>query len=252
MDAPIVIAHRGYAKRFPENTLIAIEAALEAGAHHVEFDIQFTGDGVPIVLHDANLKRTTGTNKRINKIESEQLSGIRVNEALSHPRKFADVGVPSLKSVVTLFEKWPQARAFVDIKQESIDAFGIEKIIKTLAKVCTPIIDRCILIAHDDLALRCGRAMGFEKIGWIFKKYNDESMSIAARLNPDYLFYNYQKLPKKTTELWRGPWKWAFYEVDQPKVAFELAKLGAQYVETMAVAEMLKNPELRDRSSVVD
>ena len=252
MDAPILIAHRGYAKRFPENTLMSIEAALEAGAHHVEFDVQFTSDGVPVVLHDANLKRTTGTNKRIVKIESDKLNDIRVNEATTHPRKFANVGIPTLEAVVALFEKWPEARAFVEIKQEAIDTFGIEKIVKTLVKTCTPMIDRCTLIAYDALALRCGRAMGFNKIGWILKKYNDESMSTAARLNPDYLFYNYQKLPKKTTELWRGPWKWACYEIDQPKVALELAKLGVQYVETMAVAEMLKDPELRDRSSVVD
>ena len=184
--------------------------------------------------------------------ESVKLNDILVNEAKIHPKKFANVGIPTLESVVALFEKWPEARAFVEIKQESIDAFGIEKVIKTLVSTCASIIDRCILIAYDDLALRCGRAMGFNKIGWILKKYNDESMSTAAKLNPDYLFCNYEKLPKKTIGLWPGPWQWAFYEVTQPKVAFELAELGAKYVETMAVAEMLKNPELRDRSSIVD
>ncbi|MFC1749192.1 glycerophosphodiester phosphodiesterase family protein [Pseudomonadota bacterium] len=252
MDAPIVIAHRGYAKRFPENTLVSIEAALEAGAHHVEFDVQFTSDGVPVVLHDANLKRTTGTNKRIVRTEFSKLNDVLVNEAKLHPRKFANVGIPTLESVVALFKKWPNTRAFVEIKQESIDAFGIEKIIKTLVNTCAPIIKRCVLIAYDSLALRCGRAMGFDQIGWILKKYNDESLSTAARLNPDYLFCNYEKLPKKTSELWPGPWKWAFYEVTQPKIAFELAQLGAKYVETMAVAELLKDPDLRDRSSIVD
>lgn len=252
MDAPIVIAHRGYAKRFPENTLVSIEAALEAGAHHVEFDVQFTLDGVPVVLHDANLKRTTGTNKRIVRTEFSKLDDVLVNEAKLHPRKFANVGIPTLESVVALFQKWPEARAFVEIKQESIDEFGIEKVIKTLVNTCAPIIKRCVLIAYDDLALRCGRAMGFDKIGWILKKYNEDHQSIAARLNPDYLFCNYEKLPKKTSELWPGPWQWAFYEVTQTKVAFELAQLGAKYVETMAVAELLKDPDLRDRSSIVD
>ncbi len=252
MDAPIVIAHRGYAKRFPENTLVSIEEALKAGARHVEFDVQLTSDGIPVVLHDANLKRTTGTNKRIMRMELTKLDGILVNEAKAHPKKFANVGIPTLEAVVKLFEQWPKARAFVEIKQESIDEFGIEKVIKTLLKTCAPILERSILIAYDDLALRCGRAMGFDKIGWILKKYNDEALSTAANLNPDYLFCNYEKLPKKTSELWPGPWQWVFYEVTQPKVAFELAELGAKYVETMAVAEMLKDPALRDRSSIVD
>ena len=243
MELPILIAHRGYAKRYPENTLVGIEAALKAGARCVEFDVQFTSDGVPVVLHDASLKRTTGVNKRIYKVESAQLDDIVVNEAIKHPIKFAGVGVPTLEAVIQLLEKWPKANAFIEIKQEAIDAFGIEKVIKTLANCCKPIINRCILIGYNDLALRCSRAMGFNQIGWVLKKYNDESKSIAAKLAPDFLFCNYTKLPKKTDSLWIGPWKWAFYEVDQPKIAYQLAELGASHIETMAVAEMLKKLE---------
>lgn len=252
MEAPILIAHRGYAKRYPENTLIAIRAALEAGVNHVEFDVQFTKDGVPVVLHDVSLKRTTGTNKRIFSLNYEQLDGILVNEAKIHPKKFAHVGVPSLAAVIELFRQWPRARALVEIKQESLDAFGIEKVMKTLLHTCTPILDRCILIAYDDLSLRCGRAMGFKKIGWILTKYNDEALSVATGLAPDYLICNYTKIPKGATALWRGPWKWAFYEVIQPKIAHELAALGAHYVETMAVAEMLKDKALLSRSQIVE
>ncbi len=252
MEAPILIAHRGYAKRYPENTLIAIEAALKAGANYVEFDVQLTKDGVPVVLHDANLKRTTGTNKRIFNLNHDQLDGILVNEALIHPRKFAKVGIPTLAAVVELFRQWPNARALVEIKQESLDTFGIEKVIKALLHTCEPIIDRCILIAYDDLSLRCGRAMGFKKIGWILTKYNDEALSIATGLAPDFLICNYTKIPKNATGLWRGPWKWAFYEVIEPKVAHELAALGAHFVETMAVAEMLKDKALLKRSQFVE
>ncbi len=250
MEPPILIAHRGYAKKYPENTLVAIEAALEAGACCIEFDVQFTKDGVPVVLHDANLKRTTGTNKRIVSVEHAKLSEILVNEAKLHPKKFANVGIPTLQSVVELISQWPGRLAFVEIKQESIDAFGIEKVIKTLAAICEPIIDRATLIAYDELALRCSRAMGFNSIGWILKKYNDESLSKATELAPDFLFCNHTKIPKKATSLWRGPWQWAFYEVSQAKHAIELAELGVDYVETMAVAELLKNKHMKSRSCV--
>lgn len=252
MEAPILIAHRGYAKRYPENTLIAIQAALEAGVNYIEFDVQFTKDGVPVLLHDANLKRTTGTNKRIFSLNHDQLDGILVNEAQLHPKKFANVGVPSLAAVIDLLRQWPKARALVEIKQETLDTFGIEKVIKTLHATCAPVIDRCILIAYDPLTLRCGRAMGFKKIGWILTKYNDEALSSATGLAPDYLICNYTKIPKGATALWPGPWKWAFYEVVQPKLAHELAALGAHFVETMAVTEMLKDKELLKRSQVVE
>lgn len=252
MEAPILIAHRGYAKRYPENTLIAIQAALEAGVNYVEFDVQFTKDGIPVVLHDVSLKRTTGASKRIFSLNLDQLEGILVNEAQLHPKKFANVGIPSLASVVELFQRWPKARALVEIKQETLDTFGIEKVVKTLHTTCAPILDRCILIAYDALTLRCGRAMGFKKIGWILTKYNDEALSIATGLAPDYLICNYTKIPKGATGLWPGPWKWAFYEVVQPKVAHELAALGAHFVETMAVTEMLKDKALLSRSQVIE
>jgi glycerophosphoryl diester phosphodiesterase len=56
---PIVVAHRGASAVEAENTLAAFEAAIEAGADAIEFDVRLTADGVPIVLHDARLERTT-------------------------------------------------------------------------------------------------------------------------------------------------------------------------------------------------
>jgi len=251
MEPPILIAHRGYAKRYPENTLIAIEAALEAGACSVEFDVQFTSDGVPVLLHDANLKRTTGTNKRIFSVDSNKLEGIVVTEAKKHPKKFANVGIPKLESVVNLLSQHQGVQAFVEIKQETLDTFGIEKSIKTLAKVCAPIIDQCVLIAYNALALRCARAMGFNAVGWILTQYDEETQSLATELAPDYLICNYTKLPEDTDKVWIGPWKWAFYEVTQAKIALKLAALGAHYIETMAVAELFKNESLRSRSCAI-
>jgi len=250
MEQPTLIAHRGYAKKFPENTLVAIDAALQAGAKCIEFDVQFTKDAIPVVLHDANLKRTTGTNKRITSMEFDKLSDILVNEAKIHPKKFANVGIPTLASVIELFEQWPDSHAFVEIKQEAIDAFGIEKVIKTLAKICEPIIDRCTLIGYDSLALRCSRAMGFQAIGWILKKYDEESMITATELAPDVLFCNHTKIPKNATSLWKGPWKWAFYEVTDARHAIELSDMGAAYVETMAIVEMLKSKRLQKHACV--
>lgn len=56
---PLVIAHRGYSSIAPENTLPSFERALAAGADMVELDYHHTRDGVPMVLHDYTLDRTT-------------------------------------------------------------------------------------------------------------------------------------------------------------------------------------------------
>ena len=56
---PMIVAHRGASAELPENTLAAFDLAVERGADAIEFDVRLTADGVPIVLHDPDLTRTT-------------------------------------------------------------------------------------------------------------------------------------------------------------------------------------------------
>ena len=52
------IAHRGFSRKYPENTMLAFHGAVEAGCDGIELDIQLSKDGVPVIIHDENLKRT--------------------------------------------------------------------------------------------------------------------------------------------------------------------------------------------------
>lgn len=61
---PLVIGHRGYCAVAPENTLPSFRLALDAGADLVELDYQHSKDGVPIVIHDRILDRTTDARKK--------------------------------------------------------------------------------------------------------------------------------------------------------------------------------------------
>lgn len=56
---PLVVAHRGASTEQPENTIEAFEAAIEAGADAVEFDVRLSADGVAVVMHDPDVSRTT-------------------------------------------------------------------------------------------------------------------------------------------------------------------------------------------------
>jgi glycerophosphoryl diester phosphodiesterase len=74
-EGPIeVIAHRGYSARAPENTRIAMEMAIEAGADALEFDVRTIADGTPVLFHDATLKRTGGGSGPIRDQSIENLA----------------------------------------------------------------------------------------------------------------------------------------------------------------------------------
>jgi glycerophosphoryl diester phosphodiesterase len=62
---PLIIAHRGFSGRYPENTLPAVRAALDLGVDFVEIDVQETRDGELIVFHDYRLKRICGVRGRV-------------------------------------------------------------------------------------------------------------------------------------------------------------------------------------------
>ena len=67
------IAHRGASGTFPENTLSAFRAAIDAGADMCELDVQLTRDGAVVVIHDDTVERTTDGKGEVAKLTLEEL-----------------------------------------------------------------------------------------------------------------------------------------------------------------------------------
>ena len=76
MQRPLVVAHRGGAGLAPENTLAACGLALRLGVDAVELDVRLTTDGVPILLHDATLDRTTSGQGAVGTWSAADLRGL--------------------------------------------------------------------------------------------------------------------------------------------------------------------------------
>lgn len=70
---PAIVAHRGASSTHPENTLAAFGAAVELGARVVELDVRLTADGVVVVMHDADISRTTDGTGLVHELASDRL-----------------------------------------------------------------------------------------------------------------------------------------------------------------------------------
>ncbi|KAM6078821.1 glycerophosphodiester phosphodiesterase 1 [Theristicus caerulescens] len=94
------IAHRGGAHDAPENTLAAIRQAAENGATGVELDLEFTADGVPILMHDETVERTTDGSGRLCDLTYDEIR--RLNPSAKHRlwSKFQGEKVPTLREAV--------------------------------------------------------------------------------------------------------------------------------------------------------
>lgn len=67
------IAHRGYSGKFDENTMISFKKAIEYGADGIETDVQLSKDGIPVIIHDENLDRTTNGQGFVKDFTLEEL-----------------------------------------------------------------------------------------------------------------------------------------------------------------------------------
>lgn len=108
----IAIAHRGASAWAPENTVAAFDAALEVKCRAVEFDVRLTADGVPVVIHDETLERTTNGKGVV--AETTWLDILRLDAgSWKHPR-FAGTRVPNLEEALQAIS--PCARPVIELK----------------------------------------------------------------------------------------------------------------------------------------
>lgn len=112
MKRTFLWAHRGASCRAPENTMAAFAAALTSGADGIELDIHLTRDGVPVVLHDDTLERTTNASGPVADTTLEELRNCEAGSWFSDD--FAGEPVPTLEEVLRAFGG--QLRINVEIK----------------------------------------------------------------------------------------------------------------------------------------
>jgi len=105
---PLVVAHRGASSTHPENTLPSFAAALELGAPAVEFDVRLTADGVPVVMHDPDVSRTTDGQGLVHELTAAEIATLRAGT------RQEPAGVPPLRQVLELLSG--RAAAAIEIK----------------------------------------------------------------------------------------------------------------------------------------
>lgn len=120
----IVFGHRGYPAKFAENSLAGFRNAVENGAEGVEFDVQLTKDGVPVVMHDERIDRTTDGKGYLKDFTLQQLR--QVHLANGKP-------VPELRELFDLLSG-KDILINLEFKTGIIHYPGIEKTVLSLAK----------------------------------------------------------------------------------------------------------------------
>ncbi|MEO8090682.1 MAG: glycerophosphodiester phosphodiesterase [Gemmatimonadales bacterium] len=155
-----VIAHRGASGSAPENTLEAFGLAHRQGADAFELDVHLTSDGVPVVLHDPTLERTTD---RRDIVAGQTLAQLRAADAgarfspdggRTFPFRGAGVVIPTLAEVLDAFPDMP---LLLDMKESRAQATVRQLLLEKASA------DRCVLASDDPTALTAFEAPLFSR-----------------------------------------------------------------------------------------
>lgn len=108
-----VISHRGAASHAPENTLSSVRAGIEHGAEFVEVDVRLTRDGVPILMHDATVDRTTNGRGKVKALNYSQISTLDAGSWFG--REHRGEAVPTFTEFLEVFTE-ARTLAFIELK----------------------------------------------------------------------------------------------------------------------------------------
>lgn len=112
------VAHRGWSGAAPENTMAAFRLALsEPSVHWIELDVHLSKDEIPVVIHDASLKRTTGVKARVRDMTAAELGALDAGGWFH--RMYAGEGIPTLEQVLELTQG--RCRLNVELKDGEPD-----------------------------------------------------------------------------------------------------------------------------------
>ncbi len=158
------IAHRGASGDYPENTLVAFAAAIEAGAEMCELDVQLSADGVAVVIHDDTVDRTTDGRGAVASMTLAQLR--RLDAGRRFGSRFTGARIPTLDEVFGL----AKGRCALNVE---LKAAGAEREVCRLAR------------AHGALAETIVSSFDWPALGAVRKLEPAMGIGVLADKNPD-------------------------------------------------------------------
>jgi glycerophosphoryl diester phosphodiesterase len=171
------VAHRGYSAVAPENTLPAFAAAVLGGATHVEFDVRTTADGVPVVIHDRTLDRTTTGTGHVWDCSYLEIRSLDAGGWFSPA--YAGVPVPTLAETLDLIAP-AGAQLLLEIKPPAtLDE--VKTVIEAVAE--RELLDRTVVQSFDPGVVRLVREAAPDvRRGLLRLRFEADTVALAADL----------------------------------------------------------------------
>jgi len=233
------VAHRGYRTAFPENTLIGIQAAIDAGAAYVEIDIQYSADHEPVIYHDPVMQRVSGVAVRVEDLTVEELRNIPAFEPERLGDKYAKNTVNALQDLLDVLPQFPHVNIFIEVKRSSIRRLGASFILDDLKRRIKPVVSQCILISFDQFFVESVAASGACRSGLVIETLDQLHKESLIACAPEFIFVDDNLLEASTRLACPFACDVVVYEVGDVDTARRLQAAGYLWLETFDIKLML-------------
>ncbi len=234
-----VIAHRGYSSMFPENTLAAFKGAMELGVDYIELDVQVSKDGVLMLLHDADLVRTTGVNGVMANYTFEELKNMDAGSWFS--ASFAGEKVPTLKEALELIKE-SNCNVYLELKDIG-EVPGFAEDVLAVAKECG-MMERCVFASFNYSYLTAIKSE--DANAQILYNTSSGKTSLAKEFPADYYGLSVHTVNAAVVQAIHNEGKTAFvWTVDTPEQMKTVCEMGVDGMVTNrpGVAKIMIHPE---------
>ncbi|MHA7962633.1 glycerophosphodiester phosphodiesterase [Paenibacillus sp. CAU 1782] len=192
------VAHRGWSGRAPENTMAAIKLAIDApDIKWIEIDVQLSKDGVPMVIHDYNLRRTTNGRGEVRSWSASELSSLDAGSWFS--RAFKGEQVPRLDDV--LREAKGKCMLNVELKTDGIRYPALEE--KALERIAAFGMEEQVVLTsfHAGTLYKARKLNAGIRTGLIVDAWRPTLVEELRGLGADFLSIGYSRLNRQRMEL---------------------------------------------------
>lgn len=184
-EGPLTIAHRGYSAKYPENTMAATRAAIAAGAELIENDVYLSSDGVPVVMHDESVERTTNGTGLITRMTAAEIAKLDAGSWFSP--SFAGEHVPTLAEQLDAIKAHPGTTLLLDVKKA--DRSQMEIIIRQVEE--REMLDQVLLQSTKTQVLVDAHSIQPELDIALLAPATDDALALAEKyhlssFNPDW------------------------------------------------------------------
>ena len=228
----ILVAHRGFSEVYPENTLLSLRKALEAGVLAVEFDVQLTADKVPVLFHDFCLKRMIGESSEIKDVSFADFAHMHVRSE-QQPEK-DDLATPttSLKDACSFLKQYPHIISFIEVKPESVDVWGCDLVMSRILETLGDYSAQTHFLSSSVPVIEWLHKKGCLRTGWVVESYDESSYEMACSFKPRVIACSFEQVESAKHAYWPGDWQWMLYHTENPKKMEPYIKAGIHYLET--------------------